>query len=398
MTQKSPSQVAKTLRAKAEAKVASRVDKIATSMSDELKLKHELNVYQIELEMQNEELRKAHAEMEEARDRYADLYEFAPVGYLTINRQGMVIEINLTGATMLGVQRTKVIKRRFAQFIAAHDLDRWHRLFMHVMEQEGADAESFELSISRPDGSSFAAIVDCQRKNYFNKPSVLRVTITEIQKLKEAESQLRIAAVAFEAQIGMAVTNEKGTILRVNQAFTAITGYTMAEIAGKNLIRLKARRQNTKIYKRAWESIKEQGTWSGEVWNKRKNGEAYPELMTITAVKNLDGNITNYVASLSDITSKKAADFEIQHLAFNDPLTNLPNRRYLLDKLKHELLSGTRGRIKGALLFLDLDNFKVLNDTMGHNVGDLLLKQVADRLLACVRERDTVARLGGDEL
>lgn len=397
MKQKPSSPEAQKLRAEAEEKIARRNDNVDASTNDTLRLRHELNVYQIELEMQNEALRKAHAEMEEARDRYADLYEFAPVGYLTINRQGMVIESNLTGAKILGQLRPKLIRRRFARYISAHDQDRWHRLFMQIMERKSTEVESVELSMSRPDGCSFIALLDCQYKNYLNKPSVMRVTISEINKLREAESQLRIAAVAFESQIGMVVTNEKGTILRVNQAFTKITGYTMAEMSGKNLMRLKSRRQNTMAYKHAWKTLQEQGTWSSEVWNKRKNGEAYPELINITVVKNPDGHITNYVASLSDITAKKAADYEIHHLAFNDPLTNLPNRRFLLDKLKHELLSSSRTHLKGALLFLDLDNFKVLNDTMGHDLGDLLLKQVAERLLNSVRECDTVARLGGDE-
>jgi diguanylate cyclase (GGDEF)-like protein len=146
-----------------------------------------------------------------------------------------------------------------------------------------------------------------------------------------------------------------------------------------------------------WESIISTGSWAGEIWNRRKNLEVYPEYLTITAVRNKDGDISNYVATLTDITlSKKAAD-EIKNLAFYDPLTNLSNRRLLQDRLFQALSSSDRNGKIGALLYIDLDNFKSINDTFGHTKGDQLLQQVAERLKSCVRIGDTVARLGGDE-
>ena len=385
------------LRAEAEAKLASRITTPGLSSSDEAKLRHELLVHQIELEMQNEELRKAHAEMEVARDRYVDLYEFAPVGYLTINRQGMVTESNLTVCAILEVDRTKLVKHRFAEFVAPSDRERWHRLFLNMMERKIAETQSFDIVMTRPNDTTFAALLDCQRKDTLGEAPTLRVTLADIHKLKQAEAELRIAAVAFEAQEGMIVTDAKATILRVNDAFTRITGYAAEEVIGRNPRILQSGHQDRSFYTAMWESLNQQGAWSGEIWNKRKSGEIYPESLSITAVKDIEGNVTNYVASLTDITLSKTAAIEIQHLAFNDPLTNLPNRRFLLDRLKQELDSSTRTGRKGALLFLDLDNFKVLNDTMGHDTGDLLLKQVAERLTTCVRQCDTVARLGGDE-
>jgi diguanylate cyclase (GGDEF)-like protein len=146
-----------------------------------------------------------------------------------------------------------------------------------------------------------------------------------------------------------------------------------------------------------WDCINYTGTWQGEIWDKRKNGEIYPKWLTITAVKDAAGRVTHYVGTHIDISERKAAEDEIKHLAFYDPLTQLPNRRLLRDRLHQSLATHARSGAFGALLFIDLDNFKILNDTLGHAKGDYLLQQVANRLIACVRECDTVARLGGDE-
>ena len=160
---------------------------------------------------------------------------------------------------------------------------------------------------------------------------------------------------------------------------------------------LSAGRHDATFFKDMWESIAHTGNWQGEIWNRRKNGEQYIEWLTIAAVKNAAGGVINYVGTHSDISQRKAAEQEIQTLAFYDPLTGLPNRRLLRDRLERSLATSTRSGREGAVLFIDLDDFKYLNDTFGHDRGDLLLKQVAQRLGQCVREGDTVARLGGDE-
>ena len=221
--------------------------------------------------------------------------------------------------------------------------------------------------------------------------------VTDITQQKHTEEALRVAATAFESQEGMIITDAHGTILRVNSAFTEITGYETDEAVGEKMSLLKSGRHDTAFYAAMWEGIQRDGSWQGEVWNRRKNGEVYAEWLTITAVEDKGGSITHYVGALTDITLRKAAEDEIKHLAFYDPLTRLPNRRLLLDRLHQALASSARSGRNGALLFIDLDNFKTLNDTLGHDVGDLLLQQVAQRLTGCVREGDTVARLGGDE-
>ncbi|MDX8379790.1 MAG: EAL domain-containing protein [Gallionella sp.] len=225
----------------------------------------------------------------------------------------------------------------------------------------------------------------------------LRGTGLNITERKQAEQMLRISAIAFEAQEGMTVTSCEGNILQVNSAFSKITGYSAAEVIGENPRILRSGRHDAAFYTAMWESINGTGSWEGEIWNRRKNGEIYPEHLIITAVKNSNDIVTNYVATFTDISAKKASEEKIKQLAYYDPLTRLPNRRLLLDRLKLSLAGCTRSGLTGALLFIDLDNFKSLNDTQGHDFGDLLLQQVSKRLESCVRVGDTVARLGGDE-
>lgn len=219
----------------------------------------------------------------------------------------------------------------------------------------------------------------------------------DITERKKAMQELQIAATVFESQEGMIVTDSNGLILRVNKAFTTITGYSAEEVIGRNPNLLSSGRQGKDFYAAMWQSLNERGAWEGEIWNRRKSGEIYPEHLAITAVKGLSGVVTHYVATLTDITMSKVASDEIKNLAFYDPLTQLPNRRLLLDRLKHALITNLRRSSHGALLFIDLDHFKTINDTLGHNLGDMLLQHVAKRLVTCVREGDTVARIGGDE-
>ena len=219
----------------------------------------------------------------------------------------------------------------------------------------------------------------------------------DISDRKQTEQDLRIAATAFESQEGMLITDANEVILRVNRAYCEITGYSAAEAIGKTPRMLSSNRHDAAFYASIWSNIRNIGTWQGEIWNRRKNGEVYPQWLTITAVKDDDGEITHYVGTLTDITVRKAAEDEIKHLAFYDPLTHLPNRRLLIDRLHQALSTSRRNQRSGALLFIDLDKFKQINDTLGHDIGDLLLQNVGQRLLSCLRENDTAARIGGDE-
>jgi len=209
--------------------------------------------------------------------------------------------------------------------------------------------------------------------------------------------ELRIAATTFESQQGMVVTNADNIIMRVNRAFTETTGYAPEEVVGQTPRILKSGKHDENFYRAMWDSIKRTGGWQGEIWDRRKNGEIYPKWLSITAVRDAEGNVTHYVSAHADITERKKAEDRINYLAFFDQLTCLPNRPLLLDRLHQALADSERSGWYGAVLLLDLDHFKILNDSRGHAEGDALLQQVAKRLVDTVRTSDTVARLGGDE-
>lgn len=221
--------------------------------------------------------------------------------------------------------------------------------------------------------------------------------LTDITARKLWEADLRIAATAFESQEAMLVTDANGIILRVNQAFVDNTGYSAEELVGKTPAVLRSGHHEPEFYATMWQQIARDGSWQGEIWDRRKNGEVYPKWLTISAVKDEHGQVTHYVGTHHDITERKAAEERINALAFYDQLTGLPNRTLLRDRLQQAMAGSERDGSHGALLFIDLDNFKTLNDTQGHELGDQLLKTVAFRLREVIRETDTAARQGGDE-
>ena len=196
---------------------------------------------------------------------------------------------------------------------------------------------------------------------------------------------------------GVMITDPEGKIIKVNPAFTKITGYNSSEVMRKKTTILSSGMQNKTFYKEMWDNIIKNGYWQGEIINRRKNGETYPEWLNITSVYNRSGEIQNYVGIFSDISEKKKAEEQIYQLAFYDSLTLLPNRRLLMIELPQIFAASKRSSMYGAVMFLDIDNFKKLNDSKGHDIGDLLLIEISSRLKKCIRETDRAVRLGGDE-
>ena len=219
----------------------------------------------------------------------------------------------------------------------------------------------------------------------------------DITERKKAEENLRIAATAFDSKVGMMITDPHLFILRTNRALTDITGYNEQELIGHTPKIFQSSRHDKNFYASMWDHIRTTGSWQGEIWNKRKNGELYPQHILIAAVRDENGQTTHYVASVTDISAYKASEEKVHLLAFYDSLTQLPNRSLFLERLEQSMQEAENKKQLGALLCIDLDNFKALNDTEGHETGDRLLQQVATRLLECVGANHMVSRLSSDE-
>lgn len=372
------------------------IDEIeAMTAQDVLRLFHELQVHQVELEMQNDELHRVQNALQSERERYLDLYEQAPVGYCSVSETGLILQINRTAAALLGHPQSELVQQPITRFICHGDQDGYYLLHKQLVAT-GAP-QSSELCMLRKDGAQFWVLLQATVTQTPLDMRAFRIVMSDITARKQVELDYRIAASVFESTEGMMITDAKQVVLRVNKAFTEITGYTTDDVVGKNPHMLCSGEQEVGLYAQMWRSIELCGAWQGEVWNRRKNGEVYPARLTVTAVQNTHRLVSHYVATLSDVTARKAADEQIMNLAFYDPLTHLPNRRLLMHRLAVALPASVGHQGKGALLFIDLDGFKTINDTLGHLQGDLVLEQVAARLTSCVRDGDTVARLGGDE-
>ena len=331
-----------------------------------------------------------------ADQAYRILIENMSEGALTVNTRGMIIYANRRFAEMLKSPLEKVIGSQITTWIAPDSYQAFEQLLSHKSEKNNRkeldlvadDCTRVPISLS----SSFPLLKEME-----DMTCLLATDLTEINTYKRNEQELNIAAIAFNSYAGIVVTDSNTLIVRINDAYTKTTGYSFDEIKGKELEILSSARNDDDFYTSMLESIKKNGSWEGEVWSKRKNGDAFLSLCTINTVKDKNGAILNFVGTINDITLSNAAKEKIKNLAYYDQLTLLPNRRLLMDRLTLAKASSKRNGNEGAILFLDLDYFKKLNDTLGHDMGDLLLQEVAKRLSTCVRENDTVARLGGDE-
>ena len=232
------------------------------------------------------------------------------------------------------------------------------------------------------------------------EPGLLGAVIVfrDMTEIRAREKDLQLAATVFEnSPYGITVTDGKARILRVNPAFTAITGFREDEIAGKTPAVLKSGVHQADFYQAMWHALETTGEWKGELQNRRKDGNVYPEWLSVRAVKGAQGEITNYVGIFSDLSEHKESERRLEYLANYDTLTGLPNRVLFQDRLNQALAHMTRGNRVLALMYAGLDHFKIINESLGVDVGDALLKAVAGRLLAVLRESDTVCRLGGDQ-
>jgi diguanylate cyclase (GGDEF)-like protein/PAS domain S-box-containing protein len=339
---------------------------------------------------QTRELLNARAQLQATLDAIPDIL-------FDLDRNGIIHSYHTNQPEQLTVPPEEFLGVSFHKFLPTEEARAAvHQALEEALEKGSSFGKSYSILLPRGMATFELSVSRKPSEQDDETPRFLALS-RDITQRRQAEEELRVAATAFEAREGMMITNTQGTIIRVNKAFTEITGYTAEEVIGNNPKLLKSGHHPPEFYDNLWQTILREGSWKGEIWNRRRNGEIYPEWLTITAVKNEQGVTTHYVSTLTDITERKENEARINNLAFFDPLTQLPNRRLLQDRLEHALVASQRQHNLGALLFIDLDDFKTLNDNCGHHIGDLLLIAVAGRLKEAVRAQDTVARLGGDE-
>jgi diguanylate cyclase (GGDEF)-like protein/PAS domain S-box-containing protein len=334
----------------------------------------------------------SHVQAESALKRHKAVIEIAHDGYWLANIHGYLLEANQAYADISGYSLEELAGMHISQLEAKEKSPEEVRA--HIARIVGQGFDVFETRHRHKDGHEIDIEVTV---TLMRDTQQLVAFCRDISARKRSEEALRVAATVFETQDAIFITDAQAKIIRVNRAFSEITGYAAGEVIGKNPSIMSSGRQDKAFYAAMWRQLLETGAWTGEIWDRRKNGEIYPKWLTITAVKNERGETTQYVAIFSDITERKQEEETIRGMAFYDALTQLPNRRLFLERLQTALAASERYRDYGAILFIDLDRFKQLNDTLGHDYGDLLLVELAVRIKSCVREIDTVARLGGDE-
>ncbi len=321
--------------------------------------------------------------------RYRALVDQAPEGVFIADPQGRYTDVNDAACRLLGCSRDEVVGRSIRDVIPAQDVDRfWGAKVMHGRTTVG------ESSLLRNDGTYLPVEISAT----LLRDGRWQAFVRDIARRRRSEAELRQAAIVFHGTTeAILITDAGARVVAVNAAFTAISGYAPEEVMGRNPRFQKSGRHDEAFYAAMWESLNATGKWQGEIWNRRKRGDIYPAWMNVSAVKDARGTVTHYVSLLSDISAMKEVVDRLDHLAHHDPLTGLPNRLLFTATLGHALDRAQRHRQIVALLFLDLDRFKLINDTLGHPAGDQLLVEVSGRLRRCIRAQDMVARVGGDE-
>jgi diguanylate cyclase (GGDEF)-like protein/PAS domain S-box-containing protein len=336
----------------------------------------------------NDELKRSEAHANQIIDN-------APDAMVVTNRAGVIVRLNDRATQLFGYRQKDLLGESVdtlvpPRFVGNHEA---HREHFHAGKAQKTHRELYAL---HADGTEIPVQISLAQ---MHGPSGIRTiaSISDITKRREAEQELRIAATAFDSYEAMFVTDAQANIIRINKAFTTVTGYEPEDVLGQNPRMFKSGRHDAEFYDDMWRCLTETGRWQGEVWDRRKNGEIFPKWSTISSITDRDDNITHYIAIFSDISVVKKAEERATKLAFFDPLTKLPNRRRLVERLGEWIIESERSRQYGAVFFIDLDHFKRVNDTLGHDHGDEVLIEVARRLKNAQRKSDMIARLGGDE-
>jgi diguanylate cyclase (GGDEF)-like protein/PAS domain S-box-containing protein len=335
-------------------------------------------------------------QLRESEFRIRNILESTQEGFAQVDMGKVLREVNPAFCAMLGRLREEIIGHPIIEFISPANI---HIYETEMLKREMGISSNYELALMRADG----ALRHCQ----FHGAPIYDIDgervgafalITDISDRIAHEGYVRQAVGVFENTAeGITITDTQGRIVSINPAFSRITGYSQEEVIGNTPALLRSGRHEADFYHQMWAEISTTGHWQGEIWNRRKNGETYPEWLTISAVRDGAGSVQSYIGVFSDISHIKRSAEELERLAHYDPLTDLANRLLLGAQLKHALERAARHNERLAVMELDLDGFKNVNDTLGHPAGDKLLQIIACRLKETLRNEDIVARLGGDE-
>lgn len=326
------------------------------------------------------------------------ILDTSSVGIFVVNRQGFIVQANRRMGEIFNCPLAELEDCEYASLVHPNEREKGREKMLQLLssEIESVDLERLYL---RADQSQFWGHLTGNRFLGANGENLGLVgVIVDISERKLAEEKLQLAASVFtHASEGIMITGADGNIIDINDTFSRITGYQRNEVVGKNPRILSSGRQQKEFYSAMWRSLIDRGCWYGEVWNRRKNGEVFAEMQTISAVRDIHGDIQHYVSLFSDITVIKEHEKRLEHIAHYDALTNLPNRVLLADRLLQAINKVQRSGKQLAVVYLDLDGFKAVNNQHGHHVGDHLLLSLARHMKQALREGDTFARLGGDE-
>ncbi|NTV70355.1 MAG: sensor domain-containing diguanylate cyclase [Azonexaceae bacterium] len=350
------------------------------------------------LESSNKELLDTCDWLDSSRQELDELVRSSPDIHLITNTSGIILQCNPAAAAMAPAQR--LAGENIADWVLSEWIDNCNLLRSEAMSYSPQDQRELELHLRHTSNDRFPMIVAARAFPVHRKGVIHAVhwVLRNITFLREIEFDTQIATMVFKsAAEGVMITDPDGQILAVNPAFSHITGYSPEEAIGKNASFLRSGIQDEAFFAEFWRALRETGKWQGELYNRKKSGEMFPEWLTISAVCDNAGRVLSYVAIFSDISRLLRAEKRLAYLAHYDTLTGLPNRILFQDRLKQILASAKRTGIPFTLIFIDLDKFKAINDTLGHHTGDRVLQEAARRLAAALREVDTVARLGGDE-
>lgn len=349
------------------------------------------------LQQVSSEVKKRTAELEHQTTMNERLLETMDAIVVVLDNQGRIVQFNFAAQHATGFSDTE-IKGRYIWdcLIPLDQVDEVKEAFTELAQGQFPSHHCIDFRTK----NAGQITIDWRNSVLMNETGqvdyIIATGVDITQTLKDREA-LELSAVAFETQEAMVITDSRGIILKVNRAFEEITGYCLAEVLGKNMSIVKSGQHEAEFYKKLWKEVATKGSWQGEIWNRRKGGDVYPEWLRITKLVGEGGKVVNYIGNFSDISQRKKIENELEFLAFYDPVTQLPNRRLFNDRLKQAIKVSHQYHHGIGLMFIDLDNFKHINDTFGHAFGDQLLQAFSQKLQTLLSDDITISRFGGDE-